>query len=88
VRGGHPRGAAAGAAQPHRRDRGVPRLGREELARIVEIQLGRLSKLLSDKQLKLELTDRAKQAVGRRIRPGYGARAQARVQRLVLTRWR
>src|SRR5207248_6089436 len=40
-------------------------LEREELARIVEIQLGRLSKLLADKQLKLELTDRAKQAVGK-----------------------
>src|SRR6059036_3336875 len=40
-------------------------LGREELARIVEIQLGRLSKLLSDKQLRLEMTDRAKQAVGK-----------------------
>src|SRR5713226_7365721 len=32
-------------------------LGREELARIVDIQLTRLSKLLADKQLRLELTD-------------------------------
>ena len=61
-------------------------LGREELARIVEIQLGRLSKLLSDKQLKLELTDRAKQAVGKAgYDPVYGARPLKRaLQRLVL----
>jgi ATP-dependent Clp protease ATP-binding subunit ClpB len=61
-------------------------LGREELARIVEIQLGRLSKLLSDKQLKLELTDRAKLAVGKAgYDPVYGARPLKRaLQRLVL----
>src|SRR6266404_5002356 len=61
-------------------------LGREELARIVEIQLGRLSKLLSEKQLKLELTDRAKQAVGKAgYDPVYGARPLKRaLQRLVL----
>jgi len=61
-------------------------LGREELARIVEIQLGRLSKLLADKQLKLELTDRAKQAVGKAgYDPVYGARPLKRaLQRMVL----
>src|SRR5947207_1555714 len=61
-------------------------LGREELARIVEIQLGRLSKLLADKQLKLELTDRAKQAVGKAgYDPVYGARPLKRaLHRLVL----
>src|SRR5437870_3811764 len=61
-------------------------LGREELARIVEIQLGRLSKLLSDKQLRLEMTDRAKAAVGKAgYDPVYGARPLKRaLQRLVL----
>src|SRR5205807_1264631 len=61
-------------------------LEREELARIVEIQLGRLSKLLADKQLKLELTDRAKQAVGKAgYDPVYGARPLKRaLQRMVL----
>ncbi len=53
-------------------------LGREELARIVDIQLARLSKLLADKQLRLELTDRAKQAVGRAgYDPVYAAQARA-----------
>src|SRR5438132_57224 len=61
-------------------------LGRDELAKIVEIQLGRLSKLLSDKQLKLELTDRAKQAVEKAgYDPVYGARPLKRaLQRMVL----
>ena len=61
-------------------------LGREELARIVDIQLARLSKLLADKQLKLELTERAKEAVGRAgYDPVYGARPLKRaLQRLVL----
>jgi ATP-dependent Clp protease ATP-binding subunit ClpB len=61
-------------------------LGREELARIVEIQLGRLSKLLSDRQLRLEMTDRAKQAVGKAgYDPVYGARPLKRaLQRMVL----
>jgi ATP-dependent Clp protease ATP-binding subunit ClpB len=61
-------------------------LGREELARIVDIQVARLGKLLADKQLKLELTDRAKEAIGRAgYDPVYGARPLKRaVQRLVL----
>jgi ATP-dependent Clp protease ATP-binding subunit ClpB len=61
-------------------------LGREELARIVEIQLGRLSKLLDEKQLKLELTERARQAVGKAgYDPVYGARPLKRaLQRMVL----
>jgi ATP-dependent Clp protease ATP-binding subunit ClpB len=61
-------------------------LGREELSRIVEIQLTRLSKLLAEKQLRLELTDRAKEAVGRAgYDPVYGARPLKRaLQRMVL----
>jgi ATP-dependent Clp protease ATP-binding subunit ClpB len=61
-------------------------LGREELARIVDIQLARISKLLTDKQLRLELTDRAREAVGRAgYDPVYGARPLKRaLQRMVL----
>jgi ATP-dependent Clp protease ATP-binding subunit ClpB len=61
-------------------------LGREELARIVDIQLGRLTRLLQDKQLRLELTDRAKVAVGKAgYDPIYGARPLKRaLQRMVL----
>src|SRR5437660_25453 len=61
-------------------------LGREELARIVEIQLGRLGKLLADKQLKLDLTERARLAVGKAgYDPVYGARPLKRaLQRMVL----
>src|SRR5690349_19307319 len=61
-------------------------LGREELARIVDIQLARLGKLLADKQLRLELSDRAKLAVGAAgYDPVYGARPLKRaLQRLVL----
>ena len=61
-------------------------LGRDELTRIVDIQLARLGKLLADKQLRLELTDRAKAAVGKAgFDPVYGARPLKRaLQRLVL----
>ena len=61
-------------------------LGREELAHIVDIQLRRLGKLLSDKQLTLELTARAKEAVGAAgYDPVYGARPLKRaIQRMVL----
>jgi ATP-dependent Clp protease ATP-binding subunit ClpB len=61
-------------------------LGREELTRIVDIQLARLSKLLADKRLKLELTDRAKETIARvGYDPVYGARPLKRaIQRMVL----
>jgi ATP-dependent Clp protease ATP-binding subunit ClpB len=61
-------------------------LDRPELARIVELQLGRLDKLLADKQLKLELTERAKEAVGEAgYDPNYGARPLKRaLQKMVL----
>jgi ATP-dependent Clp protease ATP-binding subunit ClpB len=61
-------------------------LQRKELSRIVDIQLARLSKLLSDKNLRLELTDRAKEAVGKAgYDPVYGARPLKRaIQRLIL----
>jgi ATP-dependent Clp protease ATP-binding subunit ClpB len=61
-------------------------LQRKELSRIVEIQLARLGKLLQDKGLSLELTDRAKEAVGKSgYDPVYGARPLKRaIQRLIL----
>ena len=61
-------------------------LQREQLARIVEIQLGKLGKLLAEKQLKLELTEHAKLAVGKAgYDPVYGARPLKRaLQRMVL----
>ncbi|HEY3448844.1 MAG TPA: ATP-dependent chaperone ClpB [Myxococcales bacterium] len=50
-------------------------LGREHLARIVEIQLKRLRKLLADKRLELELTDAGKAFLAERgYDPVYGAR--------------
>jgi ATP-dependent Clp protease ATP-binding subunit ClpB len=61
-------------------------LERTELARIVDLQLGRLGKLLEDKQLDLELTEKAKEAVGEAgYDPVYGARPLKRaIQRMVL----
>ncbi|HEX4384350.1 MAG TPA: AAA family ATPase, partial [Myxococcales bacterium] len=61
-------------------------LQRKELSRIVEIQLARLGKLLQDKGLALELTDRAKEAVGKSgYDPVYGARPLKRaIQRMIL----
>jgi len=61
-------------------------LAREHLARIVDIQLRRLGKLLEEKQIKLELSDAAKEAVGEAgYDPVYGARPLKRaVQRMVL----
>jgi ATP-dependent Clp protease ATP-binding subunit ClpB len=61
-------------------------LGREELAHIVEIQLKRLSKQLEARQLKIELTERAKIAVGKAgYDPIYGARPLKRaIQHMVL----
>jgi len=61
-------------------------LERTELARIVDIQLSRLGKLLKDKQLVLELTEKAKESVGEvGYDPIYGARPLKRaLQRMVL----
>jgi len=61
-------------------------LGRDELTRIIDIQLARLSQLLAGKQLLLWLSDNAKAAVGEAgYDPVYGARPLKRaIQRLVL----
>jgi ATP-dependent Clp protease ATP-binding subunit ClpB len=60
-------------------------LGREHLDRIVEIQLGRLRKLLAERHLQLELTDEAKHLLAEKgYDPQYGARPLKRViQRMV-----
>jgi ATP-dependent Clp protease ATP-binding subunit ClpB len=60
-------------------------LGREELGRIVEIQLGHLRRRLADKRLELEVTDAAKALLGREgYDPTFGARPLKRtIQRLL-----
>ncbi|HEY2776580.1 MAG TPA: AAA family ATPase [Gaiellaceae bacterium] len=60
-------------------------LSREQLGEIVDLQLERLRERLSDRGLKLELTDDAKQAIGDAgWDPTYGARPLKRaIQRLL-----
>jgi ATP-dependent Clp protease ATP-binding subunit ClpA len=60
-------------------------LGREELARIVDIQLGHLRRRLADKRIELEVTDAAKALLAREgYDPTFGARPLKRtIQRLV-----
>jgi ATP-dependent Clp protease ATP-binding subunit ClpB len=59
------------------------RLGHEHMAPIVEIQVGRVAKLLKDRKITLDLTDAAKRWLGRvGYDPVYGARPLKRaVQR-------
>ncbi len=60
-------------------------LGRDEIGRIVEIQLGRLRKLLEDRKLTIELTEAARETIADAgYDPVYGARPLKRaIQRLV-----
>jgi ATP-dependent Clp protease ATP-binding subunit ClpB len=60
-------------------------LSREHLDRIVEIQLGRVRRLLADRRIELELTPEAKKLLADKgYDPHYGARPLKRViQRLV-----
>ena len=60
-------------------------LAREDLSAIVEIQLGRLRKLLAERNLTLELTDAARETIADAgYDPIYGARPLKRaIQRLV-----
>jgi hypothetical protein len=60
-------------------------LGRAQIDRIVDLQLGRLRKLLADKKLTLELSEPARHALGDAgYDPVFGARPLKRaVQRLV-----
>jgi len=60
-------------------------LGRDELARIVDIQLGHLRRRLADKRITLEVTDAAKAVLAREgYDPTFGARPLKRtIQRLV-----
>ena len=60
-------------------------LGRDEIARIVEIQLGHLERRLEAKRIQLEVTDAAKALLGREgYDPTFGARPLKRtIQRLV-----
>jgi len=60
-------------------------LDRDQIARIVEIQLGRLRRLLSDRDIALEITDAAKERIAAEgYDPVFGARPLKRaIQRLV-----
>jgi ATP-dependent Clp protease ATP-binding subunit ClpB len=56
------------------------RLKREQMGKIVEIQLGRLQKLLADRKIRLDLDDTAKEWLGKKgYDPAYGARPLKRV---------
>ena len=60
-------------------------LGREQIDRIVEIQLAAVAKLLVDRRLDLEVTDAARALVAERgYDPHYGARPLKRVIRRML----
>ena len=60
-------------------------LSREQIAEIVELQLGRLRERLAERRIELELTDAAKEALAEAgWDPAYGARPLKRaIQRLV-----
>jgi ATP-dependent Clp protease ATP-binding subunit ClpB len=60
-------------------------LGRDEIARIVDIQLGHLRKRLAARRIELEVTDAARNVLGREgYDPTFGARPLKRtIQRLV-----
>jgi ATP-dependent Clp protease ATP-binding subunit ClpB len=60
-------------------------LGREEIARIVDIQVGHLRRRLADKRIDLELTEAAKTLLAREgYDPTFGARPLKRtIQRLI-----
>ena len=56
------------------------RLKREQMAKIVDIQIKRLQKLLADRKLTIELDDKAKEWLGQKgYDPAYGARPLKRV---------
>jgi ATP-dependent Clp protease ATP-binding subunit ClpB len=61
-------------------------LGKEELTRIVELQLAEVAKRLSNKKIKLTFTDKAKKLVAEKgYDPSFGARPLKRaIQELVL----
>ncbi len=60
-------------------------LGREQIVRIVDLQLARLEHLLADRKLTLEVTDEAKEVLAEEgYDPAFGARPLKRaIQRLV-----
>jgi ATP-dependent Clp protease ATP-binding subunit ClpB len=56
------------------------RLQRSEMAKIVDIQIGRLRKLLADRKIEIALDEKAKEWLGARgYDPAYGARPLKRV---------
>jgi ATP-dependent Clp protease ATP-binding subunit ClpB len=56
------------------------RLGRDQMGRIVDIQMGRLRKLLADRKITLEIDEQARTWLGNQgYEPAYGARPLKRV---------
>ena len=56
------------------------RLGRDQMGRIVDIQMGRLQRLLADRKITLELDDQARTWLANQgYEPAYGARPLKRV---------
>ena len=56
------------------------RLGRDQMGRIVDIQMGRLQKLLADRKIALEIDDQARTWLANQgYEPAYGARPLKRV---------
>ena len=70
----------AGVLEPRRRDHPVPPARREEMARIVEIQIRRLDELLADRKITLDLDAAARDWLAEKgYDPAYGARPLKRV---------
>ena len=66
-------------------------LGREQLEKIVDLQLAAVLKMLANEQVQIELTPAARSLVlAEGFDPAYGARPlrKDRFQRLVQSRWR
>jgi ATP-dependent Clp protease ATP-binding subunit ClpB len=60
-------------------------LGKEEITKIIDLQLGNLSRLLAERKVKIELTDKARELLFREgYDPQFGARPLKRaIQRLI-----
>ena len=66
--------------EPHRRDHPVPPPATQQMAAIVDIQIGRLQKLLAERKLTLELDETARTWLANKgYDPTYGARPFKRV---------
>ncbi len=86
-RGGAAPALPPGVPQPHRRRRSSSTpLELAEIKRIVEIQLKRLKKMIEDRDLKIEITEAAKDYLAKEgYDPAFGARPLKRaLQKLII----